>query len=67
MNNQAVMFSISDVVAVLWRRKLSILLISILLAVLATLFAYQSSPMYVAQGQVVVRSAGSVASDPEHS
>ena len=67
MNNQAVMFSISDVVAVLWRRKLSIIFISVLLAVLATLFAYQLSPQYVAQGQVVVRSAGAVASDPEHS
>ncbi|RYY17441.1 MAG: hypothetical protein EON55_02160, partial [Alphaproteobacteria bacterium] len=67
MNNQAVMFSITDVVSTLWRRKLIIILVTLLGAALMTAVAYQMSPVFVAQGQVVVRSAGSIGPDPDHS
>lgn len=67
MNNQAVMFSITDVVASLWRRKWTIVAVSLLVGALATLLAYQMAPIFIAQGQVVVRSTGSAAPDPDHS
>ena len=67
MNNQVVMFSITDVVAALWRRKSTIVLVTLIFAGTATYIAYQMSPIFVAQGQVVVRSAGAIAPDPDHS
>ena len=67
MNNQVVLFSITDVVSVLWRRKLTIVTVSLLVGALATFVVYQMSPIFVAQGQVVVRSAGSIGPDPDHS
>ena len=67
IGQHAAAFDVADIADLLWRRKLRIALTGLVGFGVALAYAFGTPPIYVADGQVVVRAESSVSTDADHS